>query len=48
MILLKPFPDKRLRDVILRTVIKAEEAEDIGAVMVFRFYTVEKIEDKRE
>ena len=48
MILLKPFAISPLRDAILRTVIKAENAEDIEAVMVFRFYTVEEIEDKRK
>ena len=48
MILLKPFPISKLRDAIIRTVIEAEDAEDIGAVMVFRFYTVEEIEDKRK
>jgi hypothetical protein len=48
MILFEPFPLLALRDVILRTVIKAEaEDEDISAVMVLRFYTVEEIEDKR-
>ena len=47
MILPKPSPISPLRDAILRTVIKAENAEDIEAVMVFRFYTVEEIEDKR-
>ena len=48
MILLEPFRIGKYRDAILRTVIKAENAEDIGAVMVFRFYTVERIEDKRK
>ena len=50
MILLEPFTISPLRDVILRTVIKAEVAEDIevDAMMVFRFYTVEEIEDKRK
>lgn len=48
MILLKPFPIGRLREEVLRTVIKAEDAEDIAAVMVFRLYTVEVIEDKRK
>ena len=48
MILLEPFRISPLRDAILRTVIKAENAEDIEAVMVFRFYTIEEIEDKRE
>ena len=48
MILLEPFPVGRLRDVLLRTVIKAENAEDIGAMMVFRLYTVEVIENKRK
>ena len=48
MILLRPFPISPLRDAMLRTVIKAEDAKDIEAVMVFRFYTVEEIEDKRK
>jgi len=48
MILLNPFPNGKLRDEMLRTVIKAEGAEDIAAVGVFRLYTVEVIEDKRE
>ena len=48
MILLEPFPIGRLREEVLRTVIKAEDAEDIEDVMVLRFYTVEVIEDKRE
>ena len=48
MILLDPFAISPLRDVILRTVIKAENAEDIEALMIFRFYTVEVIEDKRK
>ena len=48
MILLEPFRISKLRDEVLRTVIKAEDAEDIEAVMVFRFYTVEVIEDKRK
>ena len=50
MILLEPFTIPPLRDLILRTVIKeeVENAEDIEAVMVFRFYTVEEIEDKRK
>ena len=48
MILLEPFRIGKLRDAVLRTVIKAESAEDIEAVMVFRFYTVEEIEDKRK
>jgi len=47
MILLEPFTISPLRDVVLRTVIKAEADDDIEAVMVFRFYTVEEIEDKR-
>jgi len=48
MILLEPFTISPLRDILLRTVIKAENLEDIGAVMVLRFYTVEEIEDKRK
>lgn len=48
MILLRPFTIGPLRDAILRTVIKAENAEDIEAVMVLRSYTVEEIEDRRE
>lgn len=48
MILLEPFRISALRNAILRTVIKAENPEDIEAVMVFRFYTVEEIEDKRK
>ena len=48
MILLEPFPIGRLREEVLRTVIKAEEAEDIAAVMVLRFYTVAVIKDKRK
>ena len=48
MILLEPFRISKLRDEILRTVIKAEGAEDIAAVMVLRFYTVEVIKDKRK
>ena len=48
MILLEPFAISPLRDTILRTVIKAENAEDIEAVMVFQFYTVEEIEDRRK
>ena len=48
MILLEPFIISPLRDAILRTVIKGENAEDIEAVMVFRVYTVEEIEDKRK
>ena len=46
MILFEPFRISPFRDAILRTVIKAENAEDIVAVMVFRFYTVEEIEDE--
>ena len=48
MILLEPFTISPLRDVILRTVIKAEAPEDIEVVKVFRFYTVAVIEDKRK
>ena len=48
MILLEPFATSPLRDAIFRTVLKAKGAEDIAAVMVFRFYTVEEIEDKRK
>lgn len=48
MILLEPFPISPLRDMILRTVIKPENLEDIGAVMALRFWTVEEIEDKRK
>ena len=48
MILLEPFPTGKLREEVLRTVIKAEDAEDIAAIMVFRFYTVAVIEDKRK
>lgn len=50
MILLEPFPVSELRDEILRTVIKAEsnEDEEIAGIMVFRFYTVEVIKDKRK
>ena len=49
MILLEPFPISPLRDAMLRTVIKeeVEDAEDIEAVMVLRFYTAERIGDKR-
>jgi len=49
MILLHPFPNSELRDEIIRTTIKAENTEDeIGAIAVFRFYTVEVIADNRE
>ena len=50
MILLHPFPNGDLRDEIIRTTRKAEviEGEVIGAIAVFRFYTVERIADKRE
>lgn len=48
MILLEPFPNKRLRSEIVHTVLKAEDAEDIAAIMVFRFYTVAVIKDKRK
>ena len=50
MILLEPFTISPLRDAILRTVIKAENLEDVGkySIMVFRFYTAEEIEDKRK
>jgi len=48
MIMLKPFPISPFRDAILRTVIKAEGIEDIAAVWILRFYTVEEIEDKRK
>ena len=48
MILLEPFRISPLRNAILRTVIKAENAEDIGAVMVFRLHMVEEAEDKRK
>ena len=48
MIMLKPFPIGELRDTILRTAIRAEDVEDVAAIAVFRFYTVEVIEDKRK
>ena len=49
MILLEPFTISPLRDAILRTVIKAKSLEDEEySIMVFRFYTVEEIEDKRK
>lgn len=48
MILLEPFPIGRLHDEMLRTVIKAESAEDIEAIMILRFYTVAVIKDKRK
>ena len=48
MILLEPFTISPLRDAIIRIVIEAEDAEHIEALMVFRFYTIEEIEDKRK
>lgn len=48
MIMLNPFPIGELRDTILRTAIRAEDVEDVAAIAVFRFYTVEVIEDKRK
>ena len=48
MILLESFRIGKLRDAVLRTVIKAENAENIEAVMVFLFYTIEEIEDRRK
>ena len=50
MIMLNPFPIGELRDEIIRTAMNAETTEDdeVGAVAVFRFYTVEEIEDKRK
>ena len=51
MILLNPFPNGELRDEIIRTTmntVRAENTEDeIGAIAVFRLYTVEVIEDKK-
>ena len=49
MILLHPFPIGELRDEIIRTTRKAEiiEGEAIGAIAVFRFYTVGRIAGKR-
>ena len=48
MILLNPFPIGKLRDEIIRTTIKAEttEGEEIGAIAVFRLYTVERMKQK--
>ena len=52
MILLNPFPNGELRSEIIRTTmntVRAEHTEDeIGAIAVFRFYTVAVIADKRE
>lgn len=53
MILLHPFPNGELRNEIIRTTMntvraEATEDEEIGAIAVFRFYTVAVIPDKRE
>jgi len=47
MIILKPFPPGELHDEILRTTVKAEVTEEIAGIGIFRFYTVDVIEDKR-
>lgn len=48
MIQLTSFPISPTRDMILRTVIKAENPEDVEgySIMVSRVYTAEEIEDR--
>ena len=48
MILLNPFPIGELRNEIIRTTLEAEDTKDeVGAITVYRFHTVEVILDKR-